>query len=210
MYVANGTRPDICYPINMLAQVASNPGRVHWEALKHVIRYLIGTREYRLSWGSSNIGLMGYTDASHATEDLGYKSMSGYVFLIGGGAVSWSAKKQPLIALSTAESEYIAMVHATKELMWIRTFISEILRPLSLPSILHGDNQSAIAIAKNNHFSPRTKHIALRFHFIREVIQRSIISLKWTGTHSNLADLFTKALDLAKTDSFASSLGLSA
>jgi len=208
MYIANGTRPDICYAVNMLAQVASNPGRVHWEAAKRVVRYLKGTRDKCLTWGASSEGLVGYTDASHASEDLGYKSMSGYVVLFGGGAISWSAKKQTLVALSTAESEYIAMTHAAKELYWLHSLISEVFQPLSGPLRLRADNQSAIALAVNGYFSPRTKHIALRYHFIREAIEHGIISLTWVGTHSNIADLFTKALDSSKHTFFSSELGL--
>lgn len=208
MYIANGTRPDICYAVNMLAQVASNPGRVHWEAAKRVVRYLKGTRDLKLIWGASQSGLLGYTDASHASEDLGWKSMSGYVFLLAGGAISWCAKKQSLIALSTAESEYIAMTHAAKELVWIHSFISEILRPLSIPFPLLADNQSAIALAKNGFFSPRTKHIALRYHYIREALANSILSIDWVDTHSNLADIFTKALDYHKSSHLRSGMGL--
>jgi len=107
MYIAGGTRPDAAHHTNMLAQAASNPGRIHWEAAKHLVRYLKGTRDYRLTYGTSSEGLVGYSDASHGNEDLGWKSMSGYCFLIGGGAISWSAKKQKVVALSTAESEYI-------------------------------------------------------------------------------------------------------
>jgi hypothetical protein len=208
MYIANGTRPDICFAVNMLAQVASNPGRVHWEAAKRVVRYLRGTHKLRLTWGSSGTGLIGYTDASHASEDLGWKSMSGYVFSLAGGAVSWSAKKQSLISLSTAESEYIAMTHASKELYWIRTLLSEILQPISIPLPLYADNQSAIALARNGLFSPRTKHIALNYHFVRDALIKRILSLRWVETKSNTADLFTKPLDSTKLISLRLGLGL--
>lgn len=208
MYIANGTRPDICYAVNMLAQVAANPGRIHWEAAKRVVRYLKGTRNVGLTWGGSGADLVGYTDASHATEDLGWKSMSGYVFTLAGGAASWSAKKQSLIALSTAESEYIAMTHTAKELVWIHSFLSEVYHPPSPPITLLADNQSAIALAKNGCFSLRTKHIALRYHFIREALANGQLSLVWVGTHSNLADLFTKALDSTKLMGFNHGMGL--
>jgi hypothetical protein len=210
MYIANGTRPDIACSVNKLAQVASNPGRVHWNAAKHMVRYLKGTRDQRLTFGCSSEGLIGYTDASHGAEDLGWKSMSGYVFTIGGAAVSWSAKKQPIIALSSAESEYIAMTHASKEIIWIRTLLSEILRPLQYPTPLFADSQSAIAMAHNDTFHPRTKHIALRYHFIRQCIEDGNVALTWVSTHHNLADIFTKALDTRKTSVFAFGLGLRA
>jgi len=208
MYIANGTRPDICYTVNMLAQVCNNPGRIHWEAAKRVVRYLKGTREHRLTWGTESTGLIGYSDASHASEELGFKSMSGYIFLLAGGAISWNAKKQSLIALSTAKAEYIAMAHATKELLWIRSFISEVIHPLSVPTTLLVDNQSAIALARNGLYSPRTKHIALRYHFIREVISHENLTLQWIDTHSNIADMFTKSLNTHKSSSLNSQLGL--
>jgi hypothetical protein len=208
LYLANHTQLDICYAANMLMQVATNPGRVHWEAAKRVVRYLKGTCVDRMVWGLSSTGLEAYSDSSHASEDLGYKSMSGYVFLLGGGAISWSAKKQSLIALSTAESEYIAMTHAAKELFWIRSFISEVFRPLSVPTPMFADNQSAIALAKNGFFSPRTKHIALRYHFICEALSNSILSLTWIDTHSNLADIFTKSLDPTKLSFLHLGMGL--
>jgi len=208
MFIANGTRPDISYHVNILAQVANNPGRIHWEAAKRVVRYLKGTRDYKLTWGHSGGGLVGYSDASHGTEDLGWKSMTGYTFIMFGGAVSWCAKKQEVIALSSAESEYIAMTHASKELIWIRSLLDELLGFHPLPTVLCVDNQSAIAMAKNNTFHPRTKHIALRYHFIREVVARKKLSLLWVDTHSNKADLFTKPLDARKTSQFAAGLGL--
>ena len=107
----------------------SNPGRVHWEAAKNVVCCLKGTRDYRLTYGKSS-GMYGFTDASHGSEDLKWCSMSGYAFIINGGAVSWSAKKQSLVALSNTESEYIAMTHAAKELIWIRSLLSEAFHPL--------------------------------------------------------------------------------
>jgi hypothetical protein len=152
--------------------------------------------------------MVGYSDASHAAEDLGWKSMSGYVFLVAGGAVSWSAKKQSLIALSTAELEYITMTHATKELLWICHFTSEVLGPLSLPTILYADNQSAITLTRNNLFSPQTKHIALCYHFIHEVVTHFIMSLIWIASNSNLADIFTKSLDVYKVTTLSTGLGL--
>jgi hypothetical protein len=100
------------------------------------------------------------------------------------------------------------MTHATKELIWIRSFISEVFGSLFIPTTLFADNQSAIALAKSNLFSPRTKHIALRYHFIREAVARSIISLIWVASNSNLADLFTKSLDIYKVTFLSSGLGL--
>jgi hypothetical protein len=208
MYIANGTRPDIAYATNLLARVAANPGRIHWSAVKYLVRYLKGTRDHRLTYGAGPTGLFGYSDASHGTQDLEYRSVSGYAFVLNGGAVSWSAKKQPVVALSTAEAEYIAMTHATKELIWIRNFLSEVFRPLQHPIQLFVDNQSAIAMARNDAFHSRTKHIAIRYHFLRHHVNLNHLRLTWVDTHSNSADLFTKGLDSLKTSAFARSLGL--
>jgi transposase InsO family protein len=208
IYLASKTRLDVAYAASVLGQVASNPGRVHWEAVKYCVRYLKGTRDNRLTFGHGPPGLYGFSDASHASPDLGWKSMSGYVFIINGGAISWSAKKQSVVALSTAESEYIAMTHATKELLWIKSFISEVFRPLNNPIHLFADNQSAIAMAKHDSFHPRAKHIALPYHFIRHHVAHNHLTISWIDTHSNCADLFTKVLDRKKISNFARNLGL--
>jgi hypothetical protein len=208
LYIANGTRPDICYSVNLLAQVMHNPGRIHWEAAKRIVRYLKGTRHYCLTWSKYGGGLVGYSDANFASEDLGWKSMSGYVFMLAGGAISWSAKKQDLIALSTAESEYIAMVHAMKELLYLRNLFSELFGSLSKPTILRADNQAAIAMVKNDQFHPRTKHIAIRYHKIREVVTSGDAIVEWIHTSSNIADIFTKTLPVVKLSGFSDSLGL--
>jgi hypothetical protein len=209
MYIANGTRPDISYATNILARVAANPGRIHWQAAKYLVRYLKGTRNHRLTFGAgATTGLYGFSDASYGAKELGRCSMSGYAFLLNGGAISWSAKKQPVVALSTAEAEYVAMVHASKELMWIRHFLSEVFRPLIFPIQLFADNQSAIAIAKNDALHDRIKHIDVRYHFIRHHVRDHHIELTWINTHSNCADIFTKPLDKAKTSTFSQRLGL--
>lgn len=208
MYIANGTRPDIAYPVNILAQVMINPGRIHWEAAKHIVRYLKGTRDLKLTYGGGSKGFSGFSDASHGSENIKWKSMSGYAFLMDGGAVSWSAKKQSIVALSSAESEYVAITHATKELVSLRYFISEVFSTLRNPTTLYADSQSAIAMAKSDSYSSRTKHIAIRYHYIRKAITHRVVSLTWINTHSNVADLFTKALDVEKTRFFAKGLGL--
>lgn len=203
------THPDISFATSILAQAADNPGRIHWEAGKHVFRYLKGTRDYCLTFGGDSKCLFeGYVDASHGSSDLGWKSMSGYVYMVNGGPVSWSAKKQEITALSSAEAEYIAMSAAARELCWIRNLIAEAFRPLRFPTTLHSDNQSAIAIAKKNSLNVRNKHIGLRYHFIRDCIKMDIIDLQWIGTDFNVADIFTKTLPAYKYKQFATSLGI--
>jgi hypothetical protein len=132
--------------------------------------------------------------------------MSGYTFILFGGAIS--AKKQTSVSLSTAEAEYIALARATKEVMWICSFMGELFDTTPEPTILRVDNQSAIAMAKNDSFHSRTKHIALPYHFVRYAVARHITSLNWIASEANIADIFTKPLDAVKTLRFAQGLGL--
>ena len=135
-------------------------------------------------------------------------AISGYVFMLNGGAVSWSSKRQDTISLSTTEAEYIALTHAAKEAIWFRNLLSEIFGRQLLPVTLHSDNKSAIALAKDDRFHARTKHIDIRYHFIRYVIEDGNIRLTYCPTEDMTADIFTKALQSTKAKHFAESMGL--
>ena len=136
--------------------------------------------------------------------------MSGYIFVVDGSAVSWSSKKQPIVALSTTEAEYIAWTHAAKEALWICMFIVEIAWPLQSPTILKCDNQSAICIAKNDQYHLHTKHIDIRFHFIWDAMQSGGIFLEYCPMEHNVANLFTKALLAPRLDHLVALMGLHA
>ena len=151
MWANVGTRPDIAFAVSSLAQFNENPGIAHWEGVKRVFRYLKGTREYELVYGKEKAGLVGYTDADGSSQEH-RRAISGYAFLIDGGAVSWMSRKQELVVLSTTEAEYVAATHAAKVGIWLRRLISEVFRPLTEPTTLHCDNQSAIALTKDGHF----------------------------------------------------------
>jgi hypothetical protein len=208
LWLADRMRPDIAYAVGVLSQFLSSPGRVHWEAAKRVVRYLKGTIDVWLVYGRSRTGLLGFSDSSWGSEVLNWRSMSGYAFTLYGGAICWSAKKQSVVALSTAEAEYIAMTRATKEAIWIRQYMGELFGDFIDPTILYVDNQSAIAMAKNDSFHARTKHIALPYHFVRHAVATSIVSLSWIPSEANLTDLFTKGLDSTKTSRLSRGLGL--
>jgi hypothetical protein len=151
--------------------------------------------------------LMGYCDADgSAGED--WKAVSGYAFMVNGGAVSWSSKKQEIISLLTTEAEYVAMTHASKELIWLRTLIGQTFGDIIGPTTLHSDNQSVIALTKDHQYHAHTKHIDIRFHFIRWIIEEGKIKLVYCPTGDMLADTLTKLLLSAKVKHFASSLGL--
>ncbi len=176
-----------------------NPGRAHWEALKHVIRYMKGTRERWLVYGTSDDGVMGFSDADRGSSTDHRHSISGYVFTLGGGTISWSSRKWNIVALSSTEAEYMAFTHATKEASWLRYLLTNILDLIvSRFPIIQCDNRSAIALAKINGYHSRTKHIAVRYHFIREAVDNRKIALVDRCTEDMPGDLFMKALLRAK------------
>ena len=166
MYCAVATRPDIVFPTTLLSQFVENPGPLHWEAVKHIFRYLLGTKTLELVYGRTEGGLEGYTDADGATQEHRH-AISGYAFLIDGGAVSWFSKKQEIVTLSTAEAEYVAATHAAKEAIWLKRFLSEVFQLINKQILLFCDSQSAIALTQDRSHHTRTKHIDIRYHFIR-------------------------------------------
>jgi hypothetical protein len=213
MYAAMATRPDITHAVTALSQFLENPGRVHWHAAQRVLKYLKGTADFGLSYGiADGVGMpegkpMGYTDADFASQEHRH-SVSGYAFLMHGGAVSWSSKTQAVIALSSTEAEYIASTHAAKEAKWLTMLLSEIGEEAPRPFPILADNQSAIALTKDNAFHSRTKHIDIPYHYVREAVENGDLRLNYVQTDSNLADVFTKALGRAKCETFSRMLGL--
>jgi hypothetical protein len=207
MYAAMGTRPDIAFTTSTVAQFSDNPGWAHWEAVKRIYRYLKGTRDLVLTYGGDKRGLVGYVDADGASQEH-RRAISGYVFMVDGGAVSWSSKKQELVTLSTAEAEYVAQTHAAKEAIWLRRLLTEIFKAVDTPTILFSDSKSAIALANDGHYHARTKHIDIRYHFIRYIIEAGTIKLVYCPTNDMTADTLTKALPSVKAKHFATALGL--
>jgi hypothetical protein len=135
-------------------------------------------------------------------------TLSGYAFLINGGAISWSTKRQEIISLSTTESEYVAATYAAKEALWLHSLISQFFDTTLEPTTLFSDNQSAIALTKDHQFHARTKHIDVRFHFIRWIVENGSLRLVYCPTNDMVADTLTKALPSPKVKHFAKELGL--
>ena len=207
-YLRHASRPELAYPVSQLARFSQNPGITHWNALRRVFAYLKGTRDYLLTYGDKPSDVIGYSDADGMSNEDRH-AISGYVFMLNGGAVSWSSKRQDTISLSTTEAEYIALSHAAKEAIWIRNFISEIFGSVTDPILINSDNQSTIALAKDDCYHARTKHIDIRYNFIRYVIEEGKIRLSYCPTEDMTADIFMKALPSLKVKHFASSMGLS-
>ena len=207
MYASITTRPDITFAVSTLSQYLENPGEVHWEAVKRVFRYLSGTKEVALTYGRDSHPLLGYTDADGASQEH-RRAISGFSFLMDGGAISWSSKKQELVTLSTAESEYVAATHAAKEAIWLRRLLGDLSASFPNATTLFCDNQAAVRLALTDNYHARTKHIDIRFHFIRDTIQRMEISLAYCPTDDMTADILTKALPRWKVVQHAVTLGL--
>jgi hypothetical protein len=204
------TRLDIAHASGVLAQFGANPGKPHYEALKRVLRCLKGTAHFGLTFGGSNdkTDLIGWSDADWAQDLDSRCSISAFVFDFAGGYVSWSSKKQPTVALSTAEAEYMAALNATKEAIWLRTLLKDLGFPPTTATTIHADNQACIALARNPVAHSRAKHIDIHHHFIRKRVTNHEIDLKYCSTKHMLADIFTKQLPRDAFEKFRIALGV--
>ena len=149
----------------------------------------------------------GFCDADWASQKHRY-SISGFSFHFSVGAISWSSKKQGVMSLSSTEAEYVTQTHAAKEGIWLRSFMKEIQGGEEKPLTISYDNQGAVALAKDNKFHARMKHIDLQYHFICEAVKDGKIQVKYVPTDDNMSDIFTKPLPRPKFAKFVKSLGL--
>ena len=171
-YAAGGTRPDIAYAVSTIAKFCHQPTEMHMRAAKHVLRYLKQTRDLNFTYvKESPEAIIGYSDADSAGDVQDRCSTSGNVFLLGGGAITWSSRKQSSVALSTVEAEYMALSVATLEAVWLRHLQEELRVTETGPTLIYEDNQGAISMAKNPVFHMRTKHVQIRYHFVREAVE---------------------------------------
>ena len=205
------TRPDLGFSISLLSRFCSNPTAEHLSAVKRVYRYLQGTKDYKLVYSDGHqdhIKLEIYTDTDWAGDKETRRSITGYVVFLNGTAISWASKRQTSVAQSSCEAEYIAASEAVKEAVWIGRFLEELHQTRIYPIPLYCDNQGAIALAKNPENHQRTKHIDVRYHYIREKEEDGTIAIKYLPTEQMIADGFTKSLPSTQQRSFAESLGL--
>ena len=195
MYLTIGSRPDLAYSITNVSSFLSNYSAAHWEAVKRLLRYVKGTPRHGLEYGGASVTLSAYSDSNYAGDEGDRKSVSGYVTYIGECAVTWSSRKQRIVATSTAEAEYIALAHCVRETLFLRQFLRELGHEQVEPTTVFEDNQACISIAENPAQHARTKHIDVRYHFVRERIERREIRLEYVKTNDNTADVFTKGLE---------------
>ena len=206
-----GTRPDLAYAVGLLARFSSNPSNDHLARLFRLLGYIKKTRKRYLYYGNTTPEEEpeGYTDSDHAGDAVDYKSTSGYVFYVHGGAFSWRSRLQDTTANSTMEAEYIALYHASLNAVWIRNFFEQLKLPLSRPLLIHCDNQPAIDVLKGTEAHKKAKHFQVKVHVVREHYNRRYIDVEYCQTEENDADIFTKAMPKAAFVGSVSNLGLS-
>ncbi|PKU79146.1 putative mitochondrial protein [Dendrobium catenatum] len=186
------TSPDIAYATNQVCQHMQNSTNADFSQLKRILRYIKGTQSHGLPIVAGDTTLQTYADADWAADISDRKSISGHCTFMGSNLISWSVKKQVTVAKSSTEAEYRALSAATSEIIWLRRLASELQLFQSSPTVLHCDNISAIAIAKNLVFHARTKHIEIDYQFIRQHIANRSIQIQHISSQAQIADILTK------------------
>jgi len=205
MYLTH-TRPDIMFVVCLLSRYMECPTELHLMAAKRVFRYLKGTINFGVLYrkGGSE-SLSAYSDSDYAGDVEDRKSTSGYVFMLSSGAISWSSKKQPIVTLSTTEAEFISATSCACQAIWLRRILQQLGQNQEESTTIHCDNSSAIKLCKNPVLHGRSKHIDVRFHFIRELTNMGVVEVIHCNTQNQIADIMTKPL---KNDAFVKLRGL--
>ena len=208
LYLMLGTRPDIAYAVIKLSQYSANPSKDHLSKGIHIIRYLIHTRNYKIVFdGNSLEGFLAHSDSDWASDPDDRRSHTGMLVQLANGPISWVSHKQKTVALSSTEAEYMALSDSCRQLIWLKSLFAEIGCDIeSLP--LLGDNQGSEFLASNPIQERRTKHIDIRYHYIREKIESGDVQLYYVPSNDNVADIFTKNLALVNFKRCRDRLGL--
>jgi hypothetical protein len=185
------------------------PRDEHWIAAKHVLRYICGTLNYGLRYtSSSDIQLHGFTNLDWAGSAKDKRSTSGMCFSLGSAMISWSSRKQKSIALNTAEVEYIAACEACTEAVWLRKVISGLFDQVPDSIVIYCDNQSCIRLFEHLVFHDRSKHIEIKYYFIRDKVQEGEVKLQYISTDEQVVNILTKPLSKIKFACLRDKLGL--
>ena len=195
LYLSTKTKPDIAYAVSNVARFCSKPTVEYWKSIKHIMRYLNGTRNYGLLYDKEKVtDFIGYSDADWACDFDDHRPTSGCQFKLSGAAVSWRSKKQSCVVLSSAEVEYMALASAAQEALWMQRLQNDLNETSVKSTLIYGDNQSTINMAKNSQYHGRAKHIDIKFHYIREQVEKKAIQLEYCESKNMVADMLTKAL----------------
>jgi len=210
LYLSTNTRPDLAYAVGKLSQRCEKPTKYDWECVQHVLKYLQKTKDYALNFHRTGKQVEAWVDADWASDFSTAKSVTGYVIILAGGAISWKSSKQSCVASSTTHAEYMALYEVVTELLWLRIFLTELgqSRFVNGPMTIHADNMGAIKLAEYTRFTERSKHFNVKFHFTREQLKNRMIRLEHTRSDENLADLFTKPLNGVRTKELSALFGV--
>ena len=204
------TRPDLAFAVGYVSRFMERPTVEHQQAIKRILRYIAGTQDYGLRYarrpGSAN--LVGYCDSDLAGDIDTSKSTSGTMFVLGDCLVSWQSVKQRVVALSSCEAEYIAATSAATQALWLARLLSELLGKETGAFELRVDSKSALALAKNPVFHERSKHIRIKYHFIRSCLEEGSVKASYINTVDQLADILTKSLGRVKFLELRTRVGL--
>ena len=192
MYYVVKVGPDCANAVRDLARHMRNPGAEHWKAMERIVGYLKGKKLHGLIMRSpSSMQVVNYCDASYATDTVLRRSVSGMISSVGGMIVNWASRTQKICTLSSAESEYIALGECGQDLKFVCMFLHE-LGIGQMPGTIFEDNEGAIFLAKNQQVGMKTKHIDVKYHFIRDLVADNYLDIRYVRSEDNYADLMTK------------------
>ena len=208
-YAAIATRPDLSVAVGMLSQHMRNPSQKHWSGVKRDLRYIRGSIDFGLRFTySDEFVLSGFADADWAGCVDTRKSTSGEFFKLGNNPISWRSKKQSIVALSSCEAEYVSLCSATQEVVWLRRLLKSVGFTQNNPTTMYEDNQGAICLSKKSKDHSRTKHVDVKYHYTREIIEKNIVTLKYCPTGDMIADTLTKGLPKPAFEKFRAEMGV--
>nr|XP_017228100.1 PREDICTED: uncharacterized mitochondrial protein AtMg00810-like [Daucus carota subsp. sativus] len=204
------TRPDIAYCVGIASRHMERPTTAHQNLVKRIIRYVKGTMQLGLVYtkDSGNNILTRFTDSDLAGNLDDRRSTAGMCFYLNESLITWVSQKQRCVALSSCEAEFMAATATACQGIWLRNVLNQISDEEIGPVVLYIDNRSAIDLAKNPVFHGRSKHIDIRYHFIRECVERGEIVLKHVSSERQKADVLTKALATVKFERMRNLLGI--
>lgn len=210
IYLTTCTRPDLCFVVGKLSQNFAEPSDEHWVTVKHVLRYLRGTSDKQLCFkkSSEQLGLVAYSDADWAADTGDRRSTTGYCVGLtkDSSLVSWRSKKQPTVALSTCEAEYMALALTIQECIYLEQLLAGMDTYVYRKTVINEDNQGTIALVRNPVCRQRCKHVDIKYHFIRSTIREEKMSLIYCPTDDMVADVMTKPVSKIKLKKFADAM----
>jgi len=204
IFLSKCTRPDITFAVHKAARNCEEPTISDWKKVMNILKYLNGTKEYKLKYDGKG-EIIAYSDADFAGDIKDRKSTSGYIILMGNSPISWSSKKQTIVATSTAEAEYISTSECIKKILWYKNILNEIFK-FSKPIKLYTDNLSSKTSMENGDLNTKLKHIEIKYYFNKDLIEKNIIKLEYINTSEMLADILTKNVNGTKMTKFANKI----